>query len=74
MNIDQILQVINTGGVVALLVLIVFTIQRGWYVPSRYFDDLKKDRDEWKELALTGIRAAERAVGVAEHAGRADVR
>lgn len=74
MDVQQLLQIVNTGGVVALLMLIVVGIQRGWYVPSRYYDDIVKDRNEWKELALTGTRAAERAVTVVERVRAADGR
>lgn len=38
---------------VALLSLVVLMILFGWLVPRWALSELRKDRDEWKALALT---------------------
>lgn len=57
---------VQLGGTVGALMFLITAILKGWLVPGNIYRRLEKDRDEWKEIALTSIRAAERGVGVAE--------
>jgi hypothetical protein len=61
----------------ALLVIGLFAIVRGWLVPKSFVDEIRKDRDEWKQLArgstqtaAEGTRVQSRATSVAEEATR----
>lgn len=57
--------IVQSGGVVGLLVLFMVGLVKRWWVVGWAYDDCRRERDEWKELALTGTRAAERAVDLA---------
>lgn len=51
----------------ALLILAVYALLVGrWAVPRWVFDDLRRDRDEWKAMALRATRVAERSADIAE--------
>lgn len=62
----------NAVGGVALLVLAVASFVKGWIVPKWSYDavvtscsDLKKERDEFKAMALRNVDLTDRALGVA---------
>lgn len=66
----------NVGGN-AILLLIIFAIVRGWLVPKPFVDEVRKDRDEWKQVARGGVvqasetvKAQTRTVSVAEEAAK----
>lgn len=58
------LDLIQSGGIVGLLVYILIGVMRGWWHTDREFKDLQKREVEWKRLALSGTIIAERAVGI----------
>jgi len=60
------LQFVRDGGIIGILVVIVIGAIRGWWYTRGYVDELRRDRDEWKQIALSGTRIAER---VAEGSG-----
>lgn len=59
-GLDEILRILNQGGTVAVLVLIILGGYRQWWVWGWQFHALEEDRDRWKELALSGTDLAER--------------
>jgi hypothetical protein len=61
-----VLDIINTGGAVGAFILFFLAVGRGWFIPGQVYRDVKRDRDDWKEIALKGTDAARRAVTVAE--------
>jgi hypothetical protein len=69
-SLDAIQRIISNGGVVGLFILFFVAVQKEWFVPGAQYKDLKQDRDDWKEIALTGTNAAERAIGLAERRRR----
>lgn len=58
----DVVQWIQLGGTVAALGFFVMAFLRGWIVPSAQYADMKRDRDDWKRIALTGTDAAEKAL------------
>lgn len=63
---QNILPLINSGGVVATLLLIVyFGLKRKWVWGWQY-EELRKDRDLYRQMALRGTDAAEAAAEVAK--------
>jgi hypothetical protein len=59
---------LSQGGVVFLLVLILVGGSMKKWVWGWSYEELRKERDEWRTLALEGTTIAERAVTVTEAA------
>ncbi len=57
---------LQTGGPIAVLAFFITAFLRGWIVTAKQYDDLRRDRDDWKEAALQSIGGAEKALGLAE--------
>lgn len=77
-TIESLVQFAGSVGGNAILLLVLFALIRGWLVPKPWMDDIRKDRDGWREIARGGVqqaaestRAQTRTVGVAEEAARA---
>ena len=60
--VDNLVTLLNDGGVLALLVLAVVGFARGWFVSRREYDELEKDRNWWRDVAMTSVRLGEAAV------------
>ncbi len=58
-------RVISEGGWLLVLLLVLWALERGWWISGREYRALKQDRDEWRQLALTGTTAFEQAVSLA---------
>lgn len=69
-----VLGLVKDGGSLALLVIAVVGGFKGWYVwrwqydaqvvaSTTAFEQMKKERDEWKTVALRGLAVAERVTG-----------
>ena len=66
MDITALYELINKGGVGALLLIIVVAgIKRCW-VPGWLYRQILKERDEWKQLALRGSSLATRIINEKE--------
>ena len=72
-ELPDILDLVSKITVAGLLALIVVALVRGWLVPAyRYrevqdeIQELKGERDEWKQLALQGTSIARTAVRIAD--------
>lgn len=61
----DLLSLVDKGGVVAALAMVVIAVIRGWLVPGHSYRDLMEDRDFWRQAALTTTNAAEKAVSIA---------
>lgn len=55
-------------GVLVICILIGITGARGIWVWGWTYQAIVKDRDEWRELALTGQVVARRSLTLAKHA------
>jgi hypothetical protein len=67
MDFDTVMRLLNGGGVLAILVLIVVSGQMGLWVWKRELDgvlhqlkEAQDDAEEWKLMALRGTNTAER--------------
>jgi hypothetical protein len=60
----ELLEWINAGGVVGLLVVIVAGALRGWWIPGKTHDRVIAERDRLLELALASTSATEAAAKV----------
>jgi hypothetical protein len=47
---------ISKAGIIGLLVLILVTGSTGMWVWGTTYNEMKKDRDEWKTTALNGLK------------------
>lgn len=52
-------------GLTGALMLALYGGYRGWWVFGRYYQEMTKERDEWKALALQGLRLAGKATTLA---------
>lgn len=70
MSLEQLWQVIDKGGVIAMSVLLTAAFVKGWVVPRWAYDKLEKDCERMTEIALQGTKLAERAATAAEKRDR----
>lgn len=47
------------GGAVGLLLLVALMVFRGRLVPRSMYDELARDRDQWRDVALKAIGHAD---------------
>lgn len=68
MTADDLYRLLNSGGVVALLVLILYGGWKAapWWVFGREFRAMAEERDRWRDLAMRGMSATEKAVHTIE--------
>lgn len=64
------LDYLQRAGVLGLLAAALVGLNRRWWFPRWYVDELAADRDEWRELAMQGTRIAERQLPLVETAVR----
>lgn len=61
-ELKPIIDLITSGGIVAMLIILLFGGSRQWWVFGWQYDQMREDRDHWRELALHGSDLASRAV------------
>ena len=66
MDITALYELINKGGVGALLLIIVVAGINRYLVPGWLYRQILKERDEWKQLALRGSSLATRIINEKE--------
>lgn len=68
MTADDLYRLLNSGGVVALLVIMLYGGWKAapWWVFGREFRAMVEERDRWREIATRGITTAEKAVTTIE--------
>jgi hypothetical protein len=69
MTFDDMLRILQNGGLLAGAVVILIGGYRKWWVWGHQLDEMRTDRDEWKNLFLRTIRVTETAVTVAKQKG-----
>lgn len=62
MTITDVWNLVQGGGVAFLLFLALFGVFKGYWVPKHIHDDVIRDRDEWKQIALQNMHVASTAV------------
>lgn len=68
MTINEILEALRAGGMTGLLVVALIGGFRRWWVFGWHYKEVKRERDEWKALALGGTHLAERSITMAQEA------
>jgi len=63
---QSIFQLVQQGGVVALLVWIVVGAVREWWFTAAAYRRLEAEKDEWKKMALRASATADKAVTLVE--------
>lgn len=62
---EQLFNLASRGGIVGLLGVILLGLFRRWIVLGWQYEALRKERDEWKALALEASGLAEMAAAAA---------
>lgn len=62
MDLNEIVMIADRGGVLALLVVIIWGGIRGWYVWRWQYKELEQDRDWWRSTAMRSVQITEAAV------------
>lgn len=68
MTVAELLKLVLQGDVAALLLIVIITGMKGMWFFRWYVEELRRDRDEWKEAARNGTYLAARAVETIERA------
>lgn len=58
----ELLSALSDLSTVALLILILIAGARGWWVFGWHYDEVARERDAWREIALSTTNLAERAI------------
>ena len=61
-DLTQWVALVQNGGLALAVVALIVGGIRGWYVFGREYDEMKRDRDDWKGMAMRGASLAERAL------------
>lgn len=61
-NVGELVSLLSDAGIVGMLIFVLAGGQRGVYVWRREYEELKKDRDWWRETALRALDVGEEAV------------
>lgn len=62
MNLVEFISIIDRGGVLVLLVVIIWGGIRGWYVWRWQYKQLEQDRDWWRSTAMRSVQITEAAI------------
>jgi hypothetical protein len=71
-SVHDILQLVNSAGVVGMLVLILWGGFKKWWVFGWQYRQTKNELETWREIALRGISTAEQATALAHRTKRFD--
>jgi len=58
----DVLSALSDLGTVTLLTLILIAGARGWWVFGWHYEEVARERDAWREIALSTTNLAERAI------------
>ena len=58
----ELLGALSDLGAVAMLLLILIAGARGWWVFGWHYREVARERDAWREIALSTTNLAERAI------------
>jgi len=56
---------LDRGGTLAVLVVIIYGGMRRWYVWGWHYDEMRRERDAWRQRALRAGRLGEQSTEVA---------
>jgi len=62
MDMTTLVQAVQSGGVLGLLLAIVIGGSRGWWVYGRTYEEMRDERDEWKQLATGAVTTVKEIV------------
>ncbi len=66
MDLNGLLDFLNRGGVLAALLAILVGGWRRWWVWGWQYDEIRRERDAWRQRALRAGRLGEQSTEVAE--------
>jgi hypothetical protein len=64
-------QIVQSGGSLAALFFVVIGGARGWYVWGWTHRAVERDRDFWRQLALSGTSLAQKSLELAKETAKA---
>lgn len=60
------LDLISSGGVIGMFVLLSWLVATRRLVPGWTYRDMVEDRDRWRTIALQGLKVGEKAIDIAK--------
>lgn len=66
MTLDQFLADPSKLGMVGLLAIAVVAFMRGWIVTGTQYQQVLKERDEFKNMVIRAVETTDRALSVAQ--------
>jgi uncharacterized ion transporter superfamily protein YfcC len=67
---EELLKDPNKLGVVGILALIIVAFVREWIIPGPAYQQMKKERDEFKDMVIRQAETVDRALKVPERSVR----
>lgn len=67
----MLLALLDSGGTLGLMVLIVVALLRGWVVTRREHEEMRKERDRLLAITLRSVDLADRGTRIAGRAASA---
>lgn len=58
----ELLSALSDLGTITLLLLILIAGARGWWVFGWHYEEVARERDAWREIALSTTSLAEKAI------------
>lgn len=66
MTLDQVLDFLNRGGMLALLIVILVGGHRKWWTFGWIYQEKAREAEEWKERAWRSANTTDKALDVAQ--------
>lgn len=77
MDPTELLNIVRDGGIIGVLIIFLVGGMRGWWVFGRHHDEsmrqaaahldqMRQDRNFWRDLAVEGVATAKEGVRLAE--------
>lgn len=70
MTVEALLALVQSGGTLGVVLFVIWSGGRGLWVYGSHYDEMRDERDRWRDLALSGTAMAERLTDLASsHSG-----
>jgi hypothetical protein len=70
MTVPEVIDLLTRGGPVAIFAVILITGFFGYWVFGRTYNEMREDRNAWKEIAQDAVRQNEQLTNILESSKR----